>query len=125
MIALGFSVLANGDLYERRYGLRFVGHDAAEALLVDGELVFAAEEERFSRVKHASALPIEAARAALKHAGLRWSDEDRLAYLPRLRCGRRSRSCPSGFCWGLAMILAGGTSSWRESDDSKGRLSQS
>jgi carbamoyltransferase len=80
MIVLGFSGLNNGELYERRYGLRFVGHDAAVALLVDGEPVFAAEEERFSRVKHTSALPVAAARAALAHAGLRWSDVDRLAY---------------------------------------------
>lgn len=80
MIVLGFSGIANGAFYARRYGLRFVGHDAAVALLVDGKLVFAAEEERFTREKHTSALPVQAARAALAAAGLRWRDIDRLAY---------------------------------------------
>src|SRR4029453_14513750 len=38
-------------------GLSFYYHDSAAALVQDGVLVAAAEEERFSRVKHASGFP--------------------------------------------------------------------
>jgi predicted NodU family carbamoyl transferase len=80
MIVLGFSGIANGDAFQRRYGLRFVGHDAAVALVVDGEVVFAVEEERLSRREHTSAVPVHAVRAALDHAGIRLADLDGVAY---------------------------------------------
>jgi carbamoyltransferase len=80
MIVLGFSGIANGEEFQRRYGLRFVGHDAAVALVVDGEVVFAVEEERLSRRKHTSAVPVHAVRAALDHTGLRLADVDGVAY---------------------------------------------
>ncbi len=35
-------------------------HDAAAALLIDGRLVAAAQEERFSRIRHDSAFPLQA-----------------------------------------------------------------
>ncbi len=38
-------------------GLSFYYHDSAAALVKDGVLVGAAEEERFSRVKHDSGFP--------------------------------------------------------------------
>jgi hypothetical protein len=50
MNIVGFSGIHNGDYYRKQFGLRFVGHDAAVALIRDGEILFAAEEERFSRV---------------------------------------------------------------------------
>src|SRR4051812_42243405 len=84
MIVLGFSGIGNGDYWERRHGLRFVGHDAAVALVVDGRVLFAAEEERFTREKHTSKLPVNALRAALAHAGIRLSDVDRTAYTWRV-----------------------------------------
>lgn len=80
MIVLGFSGIADGDFYLRNYGLRFVGHDSAVALVRDGQAVFAVEEERLSRQKHTSALPVHAIRAALSHAGLHPSDVDAVAY---------------------------------------------
>ena len=49
-----------------------VSHDPSAALFVDGELVAAAEEERFLREKHAKGkYPYEAARFCLEHAGVR------------------------------------------------------
>lgn len=48
--------------------------DAAAALVHDGQIVAAAEEERFVRTKHVSALPVHAIRYCLKEAGLRLSD---------------------------------------------------
>jgi carbamoyltransferase len=80
MIVLGFSGIKNGDFYRRNYGLRFVGHDAAVAIIIDGRVAFAAEEERFTREKHTSHLPVYALQAALRQTGLSLSDIDRLAY---------------------------------------------
>ncbi len=51
-------------------GLNAFHGDAAAALVVDGELVAAAEEERFSRVKHVAGFPSLAAAWCLEHAGI-------------------------------------------------------
>lgn len=55
-------------------------HDAACCLLRDGELVAAAEEERFSRVKHDPRLPSRALRFCLDQGGITLSDVDCIAY---------------------------------------------
>ena len=56
-------------------------HDASAALLIDGKLVCAAEEERFIRDKHAkNKLPLEATRWCLQKAGLRPQDIDIVAF---------------------------------------------
>lgn len=48
-----------------------LGHDASAALIADGEIIAAAEEERFIRDKHAKGrMPIEAARYCLAEAGI-------------------------------------------------------
>ena len=58
-----------------------LGHDASAALLVDGELVAAAEEERFGRDKHARGrLPLAAARYCLADAGIRPGRVDAVAF---------------------------------------------
>jgi carbamoyltransferase len=80
LLVLGFSGIHNGEYYREHYGLRFVGHDAAVALVRDGEVLFAAEEERFSRQKHTSKFPTGAFRAALSATGLRVEDIDLIAY---------------------------------------------
>lgn len=55
--------------------------DASAALLVDGQLVFAQEEERLTRQKHAvGSLPEKAVKAALKHAGIDMADVDVIAF---------------------------------------------
>ena len=69
-------------------GVNAVFHDPAAALVVDGEIVAAAEEERFSRRKHGKEavpfstweLPVESARWCLAAAGLRPDDLDAVAY---------------------------------------------
>jgi len=59
----------------------FFHHDTGAALVVDGSLVAAAEEERFTRVKHApGAMPLRAARFCLEHAGIHPASVDILAY---------------------------------------------
>lgn len=45
-------------------------HDAAAALLKNGKILFAAQEERFNRKKHYSGFPVEAIRFCLKEAGI-------------------------------------------------------
>ncbi|MDP3153787.1 MAG: carbamoyltransferase N-terminal domain-containing protein [Archangium sp.] len=45
-------------------------HDAAAALVIDGQLIAAMQEERFTRIKNDAALPLAAARACLHHAKL-------------------------------------------------------
>ena len=56
-------------------------HDASAALFVDGELVAAAEEERFIRVKHAKRRqPVNAIRFCLAQADIQPGDVDVVAY---------------------------------------------
>lgn len=61
-------------------GLSFDYHDAAAALIVDGRIVAAAQEERFSRIKHDVNLPKAAALFCLSHAGLSVADLDAVVY---------------------------------------------
>ncbi len=51
-------------------GISCYYHDAAAALLRDGELVAAAEEERFTRKKHDFSFPTRAIDYCLAHAGI-------------------------------------------------------
>ena len=71
-------------------GLSFDYHDAAAALLMDGRIVFAAEEERYSRIKHDRRLPRLAVREALKHAGIGIDQVDAVIFYeqPMVKFGR-------------------------------------
>jgi carbamoyltransferase len=60
-------------------GLNAYHGDSSACLLLDGELVAAAEEERFHRVKHWAGFPAEAARACLAEAGLEPAEIDHVA----------------------------------------------
>src|SRR5690242_3728633 len=81
-------------LMARVLGVNAVFHDPAAALVVDGAIVAAAEEERFSRRKHGKSpvpfstweLPEQSARWCLRHAGLDAAELDAVAYSyePRL-----------------------------------------
>src|SRR5688572_27219319 len=51
-------------------GISAFYHDSAACLLVDGEIVAAAQEERFSRVKHDHRFPSQAAAYCLREAKL-------------------------------------------------------
>ena len=57
-------------------GISCYYHDAAAALIRDGELVAAAEEERFSRKKHDSDFPSLAIQFCLEKAEIRSEDLD-------------------------------------------------
>ena len=66
-------------LDEREYRIS-QGHDSAAALFVDGELVAAAAEERFSRKKHTGDFPVGAISYCLSEAGLSLGDIDEMAH---------------------------------------------
>jgi carbamoyltransferase len=64
----------------RILGLSAFYHDSAAALVVDGELVAAAQEERFTRKKHDAGFPKQAASWCLKEGGLESADLDAVAF---------------------------------------------
>ena len=55
-------------------------HDSSAALVVDGKVVAAAEEERFTRKKHDGNFPVHSVNFCLKQAGLTPSDIDYIAF---------------------------------------------
>lgn len=55
-------------------GISAYYHDSAAAILVDGEIIAAAHEERFTRIKHDSSFPLNAATYVMKEAGIDFSD---------------------------------------------------
>jgi carbamoyltransferase len=66
-------------LEEREYRIS-QGHDSAAVLLVDGEVVAGAAEERFSRKKHTGDFPIGAIQYCLNTAGIQAADLDEIAH---------------------------------------------
>jgi carbamoyltransferase len=61
-------------------GLSAFYHDSAAALVVDGEIVAAAQEERFTRRKHDAAFPENAIASCLREAGLRMEQLDYVSF---------------------------------------------
>ena len=69
-----------GSTPTRILGLSAYYHDSAACLVVDGEIVAAAQEERFSRVKHDHRFPIHAARYCLEEVGISPADLDHVGF---------------------------------------------
>ncbi len=61
-------------------GISAFYHDSAVCLLIDGEVVSAVQEERFSRRKHDPEFPSNALKACLNQAGLSPGDLDLVAF---------------------------------------------
>ena len=61
-------------------GLSAFYHDSAACLVIDGNIVAAAQEERFTRKKHDSAFPTQAVAYCLAEAGLRAIDIDYVVF---------------------------------------------
>ncbi len=61
-------------------GISAFYHDSAAALLVDGKIVAAAQEERFTRKKHDAGFPTHAIAYCLEHAGLSAADLDYVGF---------------------------------------------
>ena len=84
-------------------GISAFYHDSAACLVVDGEIVAAAQEERFSRVKHDHRFPLHAARYCLAEANLTAAEVDFVGFYdkPLLKFDRLLETyldySPSGF----------------------------
>lgn len=61
-------------------GISCFYHDSAAALLKDGEIIAAAQEERFSRIKHDERFPKNAIKFCLEHASIKASELDAVAF---------------------------------------------
>ncbi len=61
-------------------GISALYHDSAAVLLRDGVVVGAAQEERYSRLKHDASLPVRAVQWLLSDAGITASDLDHLVF---------------------------------------------
>lgn len=72
-------------------GINAYHADASAAIVHDGELIAAVEEERFNRIKHAAGFPHQAIKACLEIAGASASDVDHFAVSrnPRSNVGRK------------------------------------
>ncbi|MEH2092592.1 carbamoyltransferase family protein [Nostoc sp.] len=64
----------------RILGISAYYHDSAAALVVDGDIVAAAQEERFSRKKHDARFPKGAIAYCLKQAGIGLSEVDQIVF---------------------------------------------
>src|SRR5512145_889900 len=64
----------------RILGISAYYHDAAAALVIDGKVVAAAQEERFTRKKHDSGFPHHAINACLTIAGVKPAELDQVAF---------------------------------------------
>ncbi len=84
-------------------GISAYYHDSAAAILVDGQIVAAAQEERFTRKKHDSSFPVHACRYALEECGIPYKNLAAVAFYdkPFLKFERLLETyhafAPSGF----------------------------
>jgi carbamoyltransferase len=71
-------------------GISAYYHDSAAALISDGRIVAAAQQERFSRIKHDAGFPADAVRYCLTSQGLGLSDLESVVFYesPRRKFGR-------------------------------------
>ncbi|MDC1244566.1 carbamoyltransferase [Crocinitomicaceae bacterium] len=61
-------------------GISAFYHDSAASLIVDGEIIAAAQEERFTRIKHTPDFPVESIKYCLNEAGLTLDELDAIVF---------------------------------------------
>ena len=61
-------------------GISAFYHDSAAALIVDGNIIAAAQEERFSRKKHDPSYPLNAVNYVLSEGRLKLSEVDYIVF---------------------------------------------
>ena len=73
-------------------GINAYHGDSSAAVVVDGELLAAVEEERFNRVKHWAGFPAQSIRFVMNRAGLTIADLDHVAlsFNPKANLGRKA-----------------------------------
>ena len=67
----------------RILGISAFYHDSAAALVVDGKIIAAAQEERFSRKKHDARYPFHAIKYILSEANLKLNDIDHIVFFEK------------------------------------------
>ena len=74
-------------------GISAFYHDSAACILKDGEIIAAAQEERFTRKKHDPSYPVNAIKYCLSEAGLSIAQVDHIAFydkpylkISKIRC---------------------------------------
>jgi carbamoyltransferase len=85
-------------------GLSPIVHESSVGILVDGALVAAAAEERFTRVKNQGGFPTRALEHCLAKAGVRASDVDHVAYAALPFKQERARDL-SGYAENVAYVV--------------------
>jgi len=90
-------------------GISAYYHDSAACLVRDGEIVAAAQEERFTRKKHDARFPESAIAYCLREAGIRTADLDVVAFYdkPLLKFERLLETYVAHAPRGFGMFLAG------------------
>ena len=88
-------------------GISAFYHDSAAALLLDGRLVAAAQEERFTRIKHDASFPIHAIRYVLDEVGVRYEEVETVAFYekPFIKFERLLESYHAVAPYGLSSFL--------------------
>ena len=61
-------------------GISAYYHDSAAAILIDGKIIAAAQEERFTRIKHDLNYPFNAVEFVLKYSNLKLNDVDHIIF---------------------------------------------
>ena len=61
-------------------GISAFYHDSAATIIIDGKIIAAAQEERFTRIKHDSSYPFHAVEFVLKFANLKLSNIDHIVF---------------------------------------------
>ena len=64
-------------------GISAFYHDSAAAIIKDGKIISAAQEERFSRVKHDPRYPFNAVNFVLKYSNLKLSEVDHIVFFEK------------------------------------------
>jgi len=64
-------------------GISAFYHDSAASILIDGKIAAAAQEERFTRIKHDSSYPYNAVEFVLKYANLKLSEVDQVIFFEK------------------------------------------
>ncbi len=64
-------------------GISAFYHDSAASILIDGKIVAAAQEERFTRKKHDASYPYNAIEFVLKYANLKLSEVDQIVFFEK------------------------------------------
>ena len=62
-------------------GISAFYHDSAAAILVDGKVIAAAQEERFTRIRHDANFPTNAIKYVLNEANIKLEDVNKVIFM--------------------------------------------